>query len=495
MKDHQPIIPYPMQIEYFEDLQDDYLVLDRSYTIVCTPKANNCGILLQQEIKTLLNLDIPVKKNAHEMEINLDINSDIIITKDAYSINIDDYGIEMTGNNETGLFYAIQTFKQLLFHYHDHLPYCEIEDDPVYYWRGLHLDVARHFMPLSFIKKLLDQMALLKLNRFHWHLTDDQGWRIESKKFPKLIEIGSKRNDEDGVYCGYYSQEQIKDLVAYAKERHIEIIPEIDMPGHTQAMIAAYPNLSCVDNQEVWNKWGVSETVLCMGKKEVRSFVAELLEEIIPLFPSPYFHIGGDECPDTIWKTCPNCQAYMKSMNFLKERELQHDFNIFLESILKKHNKQLIGWDEIMEGNLSEKAVMMCWRGDGKDAAANAVQRNRHFILCPNSILYFDWKQSIFPDEKGSFGVTTIKRVYEYDPEQNIEFEDQHLLLGVQANIWTEYMKTPEDVEYMTFPRILALAEIAWKSGRRQGWDDFAKRADHYRKIMKHYHIRFCDRI
>ncbi len=496
MKNLEPIIPYPMQIEYFDDFPDDYLILDKTYSIVPSSKANKCASVLQKEILQILNLNLQIKKETKGLEIALDIDNSQLITKDSYSLTIDDYGIEIIGNNEAGLFYGIQTLKQLLFNYHDHLPFCEIEDDPIYHWRGLHLDVSRHFMPISFIKKLIDQMAILKLNRFHWHLTDDQGWRIESKRFPKLTEIGSKRNQNGEIYEGFYSQEQINDLVLYAKERFIEVIPEIDLPGHTQAMIAAYPSLSCFEEDtKVWNEWGVSENVLCMGKFEVRSFITELLEEIIPLFPSKYFHIGGDECPDTNWKSCPNCQSYLKNNNFQNERELQHDFTTFLEALLKKNKKTLIGWNEINEGKLSDQTIIMCWQGDGKEAIQKAVSLNKSVILCPNNTLYFDWKQSIFPDEKGAFGVTNLKRVYEFDPEQHIEFETQHLLLGVQANLWTEYMQTPDDVEYMTFPRLLALAEIAWNSGRKQPWEDFLKRTEEYKKILKNYHIKYCERI
>ena len=489
-----PLIPYPMSLDIYEE--DGYLVLDKDFIIKKNKKTEHLTELLKKEIKDIINLDLEIKKeddDSPEIIVKVDVNE--FFEDFAYYVHISEDQIILCGACEESAFYALQTFKQLLFFYGNKLPFMELEDEESISWRGLHMDVSRHFFKVSFIKKILDMMALIKLNRFHWHLTDDQGWRIESKRFPELNRIGSYRTENGEKYGGYYTQDEIREIVEYAQARNIEVVPEIDLPGHTQAMIASYPELACEpDNYEVWNQWGVSIHVLCMGKERTYSFIQELLEEIIPLFKSEYFHIGGDECPTNVWADCPDCQKKKTELGLKSNRELQFKFNEFLARILEKHGKTLIGWDEINEGKLPEDSICMCWRGDGKDALLRTVKQEKRAIMTPNTKYYFDWKQSIYPDEKGGFGITTLKTVYEYCPSEMFE-DDDLLVIGLQANVWTEMIDTEELFEYMLFPRILAIAERGWNYDDPLNYPAFKERVDFFTKnILKHYKVNYCDR-
>lgn len=488
------LIPYPMTLEVFEE--EGFIGLDQNFAIYPNKRLEKYCQILQSTLQETVDLKLEIKKESNKIGITLKIDSEQFFSENAYLIVIDEDGIELCGNDETGIFYAIQTLKQLLLIYGRQLPCLEIDDESHYKWRGMHIDVSRHYFSVDFIKRLLDLMALLKLNRFHWHLTDDQGWRIESKVFPKLTEIGAYRNDVDQKYGAFYTQEEIKEIVRYASERFIEVIPEIDLPGHTQAMLASYPELACKSgNYQVMEEWGISEQVLCVGKANTYTFIEALLEEIIPLFPSEYFHIGGDECPTKSWSDCPDCQKLMKESGLNEERALQYRFTEFLAEILKRNQKILIGWDEITEGKLPENAIAMCWRGDATEAVTRTIQQNKHFILSPNNSFYFDWKQSIFPNEKGAFGVTTLKRVYEYDTEKMIDSTNEELLLGIQANVWTEQIKNEADFEYMLFPRLLAIAEIGWSGNARDQYDIFKERVEGFKEsILKYYKVNYCER-
>lgn len=494
-----PIIPQCLVADFFEDEEEGVLVLDQDYVIQSPKSLEGEALLLKEIIKERLSLDLKIKKDAQAVPINLKIKKDEFVGENAYRIEIYDSGIDISAMDQTGLFYACQTFKQMLIKYGSSLPLMEIEDEPLCSWRGLHIDVSRHFFSIDFLKKIIDLMALLKLNRFHWHLSDDQGWRIESKKFPQLNLVGSYRQEADQKYGGYYTQEEIKDFIQYAQNRHIIVVPEIDLPGHTQAILASLSHLSCrKESIEVWNKWGVSEKVLCLGKDDTYSIIKEILDEIIPLFPGPYFHIGGDECPDVEWKNCPDCQAKKEKHQLASFRELQSVFNQFLADILKIHQKIMIGWDEIADTKVPDNAIIMAWRGNASEGMSKAVQQNKKVILTPNSYYYFDWKQSIRENEKGAFGVTTLKRVFDYLPQQvvtenDIQVVDEDFVLGIQANVWTEYICNEKELEYMLLPRLLAISEQAW-TGYNSDFDEFKVRVKHFcEHVLKPMNINYCD--
>jgi len=493
-----------MVTDIFEDEESGILSLSENFVISPVKKLDRYTQIVQKDILDILNLDISLMKDDSTENIVLMIDPSDFIEAHSYSVVVDDNGIVLAGKDETGLFYSVQTFKQLLLIYGKNMPYMEIDDEPGFSWRGLHIDVSRHFFPISFLKKIIDMMALFKLNRFHWHLTDDQGWRIESIKYPKLHETGSCRNEEGQQKAQYYTQDEIREFVKYAEDRFIEVVPEIDMPGHTQAMLAAYPNLSCNGEAvKVWDRWGVSEQVLCLGKDTTYQFVEELLEEIIPLFKSLYFHIGGDECPETEWTKCPDCRKKKDELGLEHFRGLQHHFTHFLGNILKKHGKQLIGWDEIIEGELPDNAIVMSWRGDAIDGALLAMKQNRPVIFTPNTSYYFDWKQTILADEKGAFGVTSLKKVFDYHPQDLLSQKSDiipdltdDLFLGIQANVWTEYIHNEKELEYMLFPRILAIAEQAWQRCNNTNYTEFHERVNVIKKkVLDYFQINYCNKV
>lgn len=430
--------------------------------------------------------------------------------KEGYKIVITKKDITLMGN-ERGLFYAFQTLIQLLPvspSAEIKIPCCTITDYPRFAYRGMHLDVSRHFFPVSFIKRYIDYLALHKFNAFHWHLTDDQGWRIEIKKYPRLTTVGGWRNGtiigrypgkgNDGLrYGGYYTREEIKEVVEYAAERYIDIIPEIEMPGHSSAAIAAYPELSCFpaestqhSPQSAWSgdstgkqvqqTWGVFNDVFCAGKENTFQFLQDVLDEVMALFPSKYIHVGGDECPKENWKRCPLCQQRMKDNILQTEHELQSYFIQRMEKYLNSKGRTLIGWDEILEGGLAPNAVVMSWRGEkgGIDAA-----REKHtVIMTPGSPVYFDHSQTQNEDSVTIGGFNPLEKVYAYEPvSKELNNDDANYILGAQANVWTEYMAYPSKVEYMVFPRMSALSEVLWSPKEKRepiadGWKDFEKR-------------------
>lgn len=399
------------------------------------------------------------------------------------------------GGDPSGRFYAIQTLIQLMEEKNGKtvLREAQIVDRPLFSWRGMHLDVSRHFFPVSFIKKYLDYMAFYKMNVFHWHLTDDQGWRIEIKKYPKLVEIGSKRKETivdknfspykgDGKpYAGFYTQDDIREVVRYASERHITVVPEIEMPGHSMALLAAYPGLACTPGPfETGTKWGVYEDVLCPTENTF-SFLQDVLDEVMQLFPSKYIHIGGDECPKKRWKNSAFCQKLMKENKLKNEDELQSYFIRRIEKYLSSKGRKLIGWDEILEGGLAPGAAVMSWRGEeGGIAAANA---GHEAVMSPGSHCYFDHYQSNASGEPLAIGgYTPLEKVYSYDPvPKDLAEEKTKYIIGAQANVWTEYMADGNQVEYMIFPRICAMAEVVWTQKKLKNYEDFSQR------ILSHF--------
>lgn len=414
---------------------------------------------------------------------------DANLAEEEYSIDITKANCIVRASSYNGFLYAIQTLKQLtsvnIFGDEPNpaekflFPCVKIQDKPRFGYRGMHLDCSRHFFSVEEVKKYLDIMALYKLNRFHWHLTDDQGWRVEIKKYPRLTEIGAFRNgtvikkdwgSNDGVrYGGYYTQEQMKDIVAYAGKLGIVVIPEIDLPGHMMGALAGYPELGCTGGPyEVWTRWGISEQVLCPGKEAMFSFLEDVFTELMDIFPSEYIHIGGDECPKTEWEKCPACQARIKQLGI--KADGQHSAEQFLQSyvtarvqkFLNDHGRRIIGWDEVLEGELAEGATVMSWRGTEGGIKASAMGFD--VIMTPNTYCYFDYYQSEDQDKEpfGIGGFLPWDKVYSYEPLEGLNDSQQKHILGVQANLWTEYVATPEHLEYMLLPRMNALSEVQW---------------------------------
>ena len=401
--------------------------------------------------------------------------------------------IKIIGHDDAGVFYGTQTLLQLISRGKPgnySINNCKIKDYPRFGYRGMELDVSRHLFPVSAIKKWINILAFYKINTFHWHLTDDQGWRIEIKKYPKLQSISAYRNETlighkkemphqfDGRrYGGFYSQQEVKDIVKFAAERHISIIPEIEMPGHALAALSAYPALGCTGGPyQTATFWGVFDDVYCAGNEETFHFLENILDEIIPLFPSNYIHIGGDECPKTKWKTCPKCQKRIADEHLKDEQQLQTYFMGRIEKYLKNKNKKVIGWDEILEGGLTPDATVMSWRGEEGGIAAAHLQHE--VVMTPEKFVYLDYYQSLNPNEPiAAGGYTPLSKIYGYEPVPAVlKPEETKYIKGVQANVWSEYLTSEEKTEYMVFPRVFALAEIAWSSKADRNYADFLSR-------------------
>ncbi|MGF2413396.1 MAG: beta-N-acetylhexosaminidase, partial [Ferruginibacter sp.] len=427
-----------------------------------------------------------------------------------YTILVKQNSINIISMQEEGLFYGLQTLLQLLpyANYKPQtintkltIPQLSITDYPRFAYRGMHLDVARHFYPVAFIKKYIDYLAAYKFNTFHWHLTDDQGWRIEIKKYPLLTKVGGYRNGtitgrypgkgNDSIYYGgFYTQQQIKEVVQYAAERYITVIPEIEMPGHASAAIAAYPQLSCFPNEstntgntpwagtkngkQVQQTWGVFEDVFAPTEYTF-NFLQDVLNEVMPLFPSQYIHIGGDECPKESWKRSAFCQQLIKDNNLKDEHGLQSYFIQRIEKYINSKGKKIIGWDEILEGGLAPNATVMSWRGE--EGGIEAAKQNHDVIMTPGSHCYIDHSQSKNEDSVTIGGYLPLEKVYSYEPiPAALNAEQAKHILGAQGNLWTEYIKNSSKVEYMIFPRMIALSEVLWSPKEKRNWPDFERR-------------------
>lgn len=423
----------------------------------------------------------------------------------AYNMDVTKKHVYIGGDNATGVFYGVQSLIQLLpVQKSSQLKIKEvsIQDKPRFAYRGLHLDVGRHFFPVAFIKQYIDYIALHKMNTFHWHLTEDQGWRIEIKKYPKLTEVGGFRNGtiidrypgkgNDGIrYGGYYTQEEIKEVVAYAAARHITVVPEIELPGHSSAAIAAYPELSCFPNEntkvapktswsgpttgkQVQQAWGVFEDVFCPSEFTF-NFLQDVLDEVMALFPSTYIHIGGDECPKEAWKRSAFCQELIREKGLKDEHGLQSYFIQRIEKYLNSKGRQIIGWDEILEGGLAPNATVMSWRGEA--GGIEAAKQNHNVIMTPGGWCYFDHSQNKPEDSVTIGGYTPVDKVYSYEPvPKELTGDKAKYVLGAQANVWTEYMKNTDKIEYMIFPRLSALSEVLWSPKEQRNWSSFEKR-------------------
>ena len=482
-----PLIPQPKSIL----LGKGSCVLTSKTTIQSDRNSFEANYL-KELIKSQTGLDLKIdsKYSSKSIQLILKLPDTINFNKEQYELNVSNNKIVISAFSNQGLFYGIQTLSQLIKFdgkKEVRIPWLRISDQPKYAWRGMHLDCARHFFPKEFIKKYIDYLAMYKMNTFHWHLTDDQGWRIEIKKYPKLTEVGAWRNGsmighysdqkfDDKRYGGFYTQDDIKEIVAYANKRHITIIPEIEMPGHAVAALAAYPEYSCTGGPfEVGKIWGVLDDVFC-PKDETFTFLENILTEVIALFPSNYIHIGGDESPKVRWKVCPNCQKRIKDENLKDEHELQSYFIQRIEKFVNSKGRKIIGWDEILEGGLAPNAAVMSWRGT--EGGIAAAKQNHFVVMSPGSHCYFDHYQGEPKNEPIAFGgYTTVEKVYSFNPTpKELTAEEAKYILGAQANLWTEYIETPSHVEYMIFPRMLALSEVVWGTSNPEKFADFQNR-------------------
>jgi len=430
--------------------------------------------------------------------LTLDLNDD---NAEAYKLIVNDKRVCISGASEAGVFYGIQTLRKSLPVAQDinvNLSAVEIYDKPRFAYRGAMLDVARHFYTVDEVKTFIDMLALHNINRFHWHLTDDQGWRIEIKKYPKLMSVASERKETvvgrwysgiyDGkTYGGYYTQDELRDVIDYAAKRHITIIPEVDLPGHMQAALTAYPELGCTGGPyEVRTIWGVSQDVLCVGNDFTLQFVKDVLSEVADIFPSEYIHIGGDECPKVRWEKCPKCQERIKSLGLksdakhTKEQRLQSYMIQEAAKYLKEKGKRIIGWTEILEGGLVPDATLMSWIGES--GGIEAAHQHHDVIMTPNTYLYFDYYQSkkVEDEPLAIGGYLPIEKTYNYEPmPKELTKEEQQYIKGVQANLWTEYIPVFSQVQYMVLPRLGAAAEVQWTDPSKKDYKDFLRRVPH----------------
>ena len=524
---YHSIIPEPNQVIF----QKGTFVINSNTKILVEDRTlSNSGLVAEVEriLYTATWLKPEVIYSATEMDTVISIG--VSKTKEnpdpgAYELTVSKNRIDVMGVDEAGIFYGIQTLRQLLPPEIEHadpslvpnnqeweIPAVKISDAPRFQYRGMHLDVGRHFFPVEFIKKYIDLLAMHKMNRFHWHLTEDQGWRIEIKKYPRLTEIGAWRdstlirrygsNTYDNIrYGGYYTQEEIKDIVAYAQSKYITIIPEIELPGHSSAALAAYPEFGCFEKEyKVQSTWGIFEDIYC-PKEETFDFLEDVLDEVIALFPSKYIHIGGDEAPKKQWEESEIAQKVIKREKLKDEHELQSYFITRIEKYLNSKGRQIIGWDEILEGGLAPQATVMSWRGE--KGGIEAAKMGHDVIMTPWNSNYFDHYQATPSSEPLAIGgFTTLKDVYHYEPipEELSEKEGQHVL-GAQGNVWTEYMHTPNKVEYMAFPRAVALSEVLWSAVDQNDWLNFWARLQlHFQRLdilevnyAPHYRGQFPD--
>ncbi len=501
------IIPKPVSLE----MHSGNFNLNAKTIIIANNSVHHDAEMLNFYLKKLYGFALSIKnistyKNAKNA-ITLGLVKPDDREKDEYDLSVKSKEINIGGVSNEALFYGIQTLLQLLppekpaiGDIDFEIPQLSIKDYPRFQYRGMHLDVGRHFFDVDFIKKYIDLLAYQKYNTFHWHLTEDQGWRIEIKKYPLLTSVGAYRNgtiighypgtgNDDTREGGFYTQEQIKEVVKYAKDRYITIIPEIEMPGHASAAIAAYPELSCFPNEstEISNKttwsgsregkqvqqtWGVFPDVFCPSEYTF-TFLENVLDEVIKLFPSKYIHIGGDECPKTYWKKSAFCQKLIKDKNLKDENGLQSYFIERIEKYVNSKGRSIIGWDEILEGGLAPNATVMSWRGE--EGGIAAAKQHHNVIMTPGKYCYFDHAQTKNGDSLTIGGFLPLDTVYDYEPiPKELNQSDAHYILGAQGNVWTEYMDNPSKVEYMVFPRISALSEVVWSPKKNKNWTEFS---------------------
>lgn len=500
------IIPLPDAVE----LMDSFFSIDESTGITYDDNFK----VSAQFLKDFIESGSPIHLNeGNDIQFKLDES----LKPEAYILMVSKEGITIKASTDQGAFYAVQSLRQLMPVGIENGTFSEdeiniqavtIKDQPQFKYRGMHLDVARHMFSVDFIKKYIDALAMLKMNTFHWHLTDDQGWRIEIKKYPKLQEVSAYRDEtlvghysdqphqfDGNRYGGYYTQEEVKDVVQYAKARFVTVIPEIEMPGHAQAAIAAYPELGCTDEPvEVAKKWGVFEEIYCPNQKTF-AFLEDVLDEVLELFPSKYIHIGGDEAPKTRWKNCEHCQELIKKEGLKDEHHLQSYFITKMEAYLNSKGRQIIGWDEILEGGLAPNATVMSWRGTS--GAVEAAKSGHNVVMTPTSHCYFDYYQSENEDEPLAIGgFLPLEKVYGFNPiPEELTTEESKYVLGAQGNIWTEYIPTEKHLEYMAFPRMLALSEVVWSQPEHKNYKDFVSRLENFYQRLDALDINYANHL
>ncbi|HLX93100.1 MAG TPA: beta-N-acetylhexosaminidase [Puia sp.] len=498
------ITPKPVSLTIREG---SFAITAKTKIYLSNRELTNSALFLKKYLQEFygMTLESSSKESPGDIELILTSGQKMADNEDAYSLQAKTQHVRIYGKTPRSVFYGIQTLIQLLPTEHTNtiqIPAVDVSDYPRFSYRGLMLDCGRHFFSVDFIKKYIDFIALHKMNTFHWHLTEDQGWRIEIRKYPRLTATGSCRNGtiighhpgigNDSIRnCGFYSQQQIRDVVKYAADRYINIIPEIEMPGHSSAAIAAYPQLSCFPDEntqisknvawegsdsgkQVQQSWGVYKDVYCPSDFTF-TFLENVLDEVMELFPSKYIHIGGDECPKDFWKRSSFCQDLIKQKGLKNEEALQSYFIQRIEKYINSRGRELIGWDEILEGGLAPNATVMSWRGE--QGGIDAAKQQHHVIMTPGAYVYLDHSQSKHDDSLTIGGFLPLDKVYSYEPvPKELNSEEAKYILGAQANIWTEYMAYPSKVEYMIFPRLTALSEVLWSPKGAKSWENFQKR-------------------
>ena len=527
------VVPMPQRIEM---QRDDSFVLDADVQILAGEGLQQEASFLQVYLKELNGLSLPIaqkrQKKVNYIELTL---LPKVTGPEGYVLTVNKKGITIAGESAAGVFYGIQTLRKSLFTdsivYSQNLPAVRITDAPRFPWRGMHLDCSRHFWSVDFVKKFIDLLALHNMNVFHWHLTDDQGWRIEIKKWPKLTEVGSQRSGtiigtnsdlDDGIpYGGYYTQAELREIVAYAAARHITIVPEIDMPGHMLAALAAYPELGCTGGPyQVGHYWGVYKDVLCVGNPRVYEFVQDVLTEVMDIFPSKVIHIGGDETPSEKWQYCKKCdEIYIKKTlegrvagqvegdsdgprtmpeypyEEMVRSVLQPYFTNKVFNILASKGRRALGWDEILDG-APQDAMIMSWRGTAP--GAKAAEAGHDVVMAPTTHCYFDYQQvedtQFEPSRCGGF--IPIERVYSLDPApESLSVEARSHILGTQAYLWSEYMTNEQMVEYQALPRMSALAEVQWTQPEHKDYKAFLQRLTRFTSLFERYHYTYAKHL
>ena len=499
------IIPHPVS---YEPLKGKCALSSKTVIYVADKSLVRPATMFCSNVAAEKNLRLTVVEGVAPSKGAIALSIDKSLGQEEYHLHIAKSGVVIEGGSEQGVFYGLQSLRQVVCFAKGKngkatLPCMNVKDKPHFVYRGGMLDVCRHFFSVEEVKKFIDILALHKMNRFHWHLTEDQGWRIEIKKYPNLTKVGSirketlvglqtkKNNKYDGKpYGGFYTQDEVREIVRYAAERYIDVIPEIDMPGHMVAALASYPHLGCTGGPyEVRTRWGISRDILCAGRESTFEFVEGVLAEVLELFPSKYIHIGGDEAPKHRWKACPECQKRIQEEGLKDEHELQSYFTHRVEKFLAKHGRRLIGWDEILEGGVSKTATVMAWRGAQR--GIKAAQLGNEVIMTPRHYCYLDYCQTSDHDGNnepicaagnGKRFQMPIRKVYSFDPYNELTVEQRKAIVGVQGNMWTEYVATFDHIQHMVLPRLAALSEVGWTYENRN-YDDFARRLHLLRKL------------
>ena len=501
------IIPRPVS---YEAQKGKLTLSSKSVVYVADKSLVRPATMFASFVAAEKGIKLSVVENEPKAKGAIVLSLDKSLAEEEYQLEVAKDGVTIKGGSEKAVFYGLQSLRQVVFHSKGNgkkvtVECMSVKDKPHFGYRGGMLDVCRHFFSVEQVKTYIDILAMHKINRFHWHLTEDQGWRIEIKKYPNLTKVGSQRKETvvgttgkngrvaftgyDGKpYGGFYTQDEVRDIVRYATERYIEVIPEIDMPGHMVAALASYPELGCTQGPyEVRTRWGISKDVLCAGRESTFEFVEGVLAEILELFPSKYIHIGGDEAPKDRWKECPHCQQRIADEGLKDENELQSYFTLRVEKFLAQHGRHLIGWDEILEGGISKTATIMAWRGAKR--GIEAAKLGNKVIMTPNHFCYLDYAQTsnrkannepICGGRNGKRPLP-LRKAYSFDPYDQLNDYERQFIVGVQGNMWTEFVPTFDHVQHMILPRMAAIAEVGWSYGNKD-YDDFSRRL----RLLRH---------